>query len=138
MAVEIHSSSGKTTPGKVGHLDPGLEDPEDIPGNGRYLRIEVEVQGNLLPGSPVEVEGSGPVAASTLIVPRSALIHRDQATWVATVDQSHIHLVPVTPGSSSGDKVALTKGPAAGTLVVIGDPGSLKEGQAVRGAPGKP
>lgn len=131
--VQVRSSAGSVFAGTIRRLDPGLEDPDDVPGTGRYLRLEVALPAHTLrAGARVEVSGTGFLARDVTVVPRAALIQREQGTWVATVVGGRVRLVQVTVGHSTVDGAALQTGPPVGTMVIVESPEAQLEGQRVR------
>jgi len=78
----------------------------------------------LLPAA-TETQGDG-----SLSVPASAVFQRGGLTGVFVADQSIARLRWIAPGSSTGDRVEIRAGLAAGERVVI-DPGDLADGDPV-------
>jgi len=66
------------------------------------------------------------------IVPGRAVVDRDGAKVVFTLDSGHVRMTPVTLGPPFGDGFELAEGPAPGTKIVR-DPGpTLGDGQAIK------
>ena len=107
-------------------LDPAL----------RTLRVEVQVdntQGELLPGAYAEVHFKLPGSSSTLLVPATALIFRNQGLQVATVGPDNkAKLHSIAQGRDFGTSVEVLSGISADDQVVINPPDSLSDGGTVR------
>jgi RND family efflux transporter MFP subunit len=101
----------------------------------RTLLVELDVNnrgGELFPGSLAEVHFRVPAAASTFIVPVSALIFRREGLQVATlVDGNKAHLVPVTIGQDDGATAQVLSGLNADDKLIQDPPDSLIEGERV-------
>ncbi len=78
-----------------------------------------------------EVGGSGPVAARTVIVPKSAVQQQDGRNVVLVVQNARAERRAVTVSTTRGDEVVVSAGVAAGERVVADWPPGLKDGSAV-------
>lgn len=77
-------------------------------------------RGSLIPGQVVRAIVQGVTLAGTLVIPKRAVMHGMQGTyvWVVGPDQKAA-VRPVTLGASAANNVAVTKGLAAGDRVVV-------------------
>jgi RND family efflux transporter MFP subunit len=71
-------------------------------------------------------------AAPKLIVASDAVVERGGAKVVLTLDDGHIHEVPVSVGDKAGSMIELVKGPVSGTKVVRHPGSELHEGIPVK------
>jgi RND family efflux transporter MFP subunit len=105
----------------------------------RTLLAEVDVDnrdGELLPGSYAQVHLKLAGAATTLMVPVSALIFQTAGLRLATIaGGDHIHMAEVIPGRDYGNEVEVVAGITPGQQVVDNPPDSLVENQQVRVVP---
>ncbi len=70
--------------------------------------------------------------APQLELPAAAIVQGPSGATVLTVDaQGRVAAVPVTASGTDGDRAILTKGPAAGTLVVV-TPEGIQPGDRIR------
>ena len=101
------------------------------------LRLDARALANrndsLAPGLAVRVAIPKAAAEQTLVVPRDALVIREQQMYVlkVTADGS-VQRLPVTAGAGSGDRVAVTAALAAGDQVIVRGAESTQHGQKVR------
>ncbi|WP_437593045.1 efflux RND transporter periplasmic adaptor subunit [Sorangium sp. So ce1000] len=117
---------GATYSGTVARLAPAL-DPQS-----RTLLVESDIKnpGHLRPGSLVSAQivvSSRPVPT----VPATAVVRFAGLAKVITVEDGKAKEKQVTTGRTSGDRVEIVSGVAAGESVVA-RPGSLQQGQPVR------
>ncbi len=102
----------------------------------RTLLAEVDVDnrdGELLPGSYAQVHLKRAGAATTLMVPVSALIFQTAGLRLATIaGGDRIHMAEVIPGRDYGNEVEVVAGITPGQQVVDNPPDSLVENQQVR------
>jgi RND family efflux transporter MFP subunit len=124
---------GKRFPGKL------VRNANSINVASRTLLAEVDVDnsaGELLPGSYAQVHLKLAGAATTFMVPVSALIFQTAGLHLATiVGGDRIHLEEVMPGRDFGNEVEVVAGITPGQLVVDNPPDSLVENQQVRVVP---
>ena len=100
----------------------------------RRGRVEMGVEGRLLPGTLGRVRLPGGTDGGTRWIPADALVRSGQLTGVYTVERDTLRLRWVRLGRRSGDAVELLAGPA-GELTVVRDPGAdLRDGQPVQRA----
>jgi membrane fusion protein (multidrug efflux system) len=75
-------------------------------------------QTRLRPGMFVEVQILSRQANQALLIPREALVYRNEQTFVYRVVEDQSELVPITIGIQSGNQVQVVSGLAQGDLVV--------------------
>jgi HlyD family secretion protein len=78
-----------------------------------------------------EVGGSGPVAARTVLVPKTAVQQLDGRNVVLVVQSGRAERRAVTVSSTRLEEVIITAGVAAGERVIVEWPKGLKDGSAV-------
>ncbi len=66
------------------------------------------------------------------VVPRAAVVDRDGAKVVFTVQDDRVRMVPVTLGPELGDGWVLERGPDPGTKLVASPPADLADGQKIK------
>ncbi len=104
----------------------------------RRGRVEMGVEGDLLPGTLGRVRLPGGPRGGTLWIPADALVRSGQLTGVYAVERDTLRLRWVRLGRRSWDAVELLAGPA-GDLTVVRDPGAdLRDGQRVERAEAVP
>ena len=101
----------------------------------RRIRVEVEVDGDPLPGTLARLRlPSSDESLGTRWLPADALVRSGQLTGVYAVERDTLRLRWVRLGRRSGDAIELLSGPA-GDLVVVRDPSpELRDGQPVADA----
>ena len=104
----------------------------------RTLLVEVDVDnraGQLMPGSLAQVHFKTASAATSYIVPASALIFRRQGMQLATVthgsDGTVAHLISVVIGEDDGATVQIVSGITSSDKIVQDPPDSLIDGEKV-------
>lgn len=105
----------------------------------RTLLVEVDVpnpDGRLVPGAYTEVHFQLKVAKTTLIVPVSVLLFRQEGLRVVTVVHSAngdvAKLVPITIGQDDGRVVQVVEGLRPDDEVVRNPPDSIVDGERIR------
>jgi HlyD family secretion protein len=78
-----------------------------------------------------EVGGSGPVAARTVVLPKSAVQQQDGRSVVLVVQNGRAERRAVTVASTRLDEVIVNAGVAAGERVIVEWPEGLKDGSPV-------
>lgn len=98
----------------------------------RRIRVEIDVDGDPLPGTLARVRLPGSEGdPGVRWVPADAIVRSGQLTGVYTVESDTLRLRWVRLGRQSGDGVELLSGPA-GDMVVVRNPGpELRDGQPV-------
>lgn len=131
MKVEVQGG-GQTFAGLAARVAPGLEDPAELPGNARFLRVEVELAaGSPRPGTTVEVSGSATVARGVASLPREAVLRDAAGDYCWAVQGRRVQRAAVRPGVTTADRIALVEGPAPGTLVVLAATAKLHPNESV-------
>ncbi len=106
----------------------------------RALLVELVADNNdemLRPGSFAEVDFEIPPAPNAMRLSASALLFRDQATMVATVDNAdRIKLYRVRIARDYGSEVEIEGAAPAGARIVLSPPESITDGDTVRLADG--
>jgi len=101
----------------------------------RTLLTEFEVQnseGELLPGSYVQVHLKLPASASALTVPANTLLFRSEGLRVGVVKGGKTKLMPITVGRDFGTKVEVLSGVQPDDSVILDPSDSLIDGLSVR------
>jgi len=129
---------GKSFSGKVIRIAPLLKE------SSRQARVEIEVpneEGSLKPGMFVRIEIPFSKRENAAVVPLDALVKRDgqQGVFVADLQSSKAHFIPVTPGVTSNEWVEVVQPSLSGPVIVLGQH-LLKEGTEIvlPGARSKP
>ena len=78
-----------------------------------------------------EVGGSGPVAARTVLIPKSALQQQDGRNVVLVMHGTRAERRAVTVSSTRVDEAIVTAGVAVGERVIVEPPAGLKDGATV-------
>jgi RND family efflux transporter MFP subunit len=110
---------------------------EAIDQASRTLLTEVDVtnpKGEILPGAYAEVHFKLPSAASTVVVPVTALIFRSEGLRIAVVRNGRAVMLPVILGRDYGTEVEVVSGLDGHEKVITNPPDSLLDGQEVRNA----
>lgn len=66
------------------------------------------------------------------VVPKTAVVRRDGGSFLFTVEDERVRMVPVQIGPEMGDGYVLRKGPDPGTKVVADPPDDLSDGQTIK------
>lgn len=98
------------------------------------MEIRVSVtQGKWFIGEAVTVELPDGASAKELTVPRDALVLRNNAVYVFTVDENNVaRKTMVVAGTGTGDLIAITGNLAEGDRVIVRGAERLTDGQTVR------
>jgi RND family efflux transporter MFP subunit len=108
----------------------------------RTLQVELQIDnsnGELLPGSYVQVTFSLPPSTGTLRVPVNTVIFRGKAPQVATVDDTqHVRLREIAEGRDFGTEIEVLDGVGANDTLIVNPPDSIADGQQVRIQPSQP
>lgn len=128
-AVEVDAYPGKVFPGRVHFLAPAAT------GANRTFPAEVEVtdrQAELRPGMIARVALVKRRFANAVVVPRDALIDRDQGLVALVLEGETARVRRIVVGPSEKDRVVVLEGLAAGDLLIVSGQRDLVEGQPVR------
>jgi RND family efflux transporter MFP subunit len=122
-------SIGKTFPGTIARFADRLDT------DTRTMRVEVDVPNpklQLVPGMFAQAAIALDRVTDALTVPVQAIDRVDDKARVLVVTRDHkIEPREIELGLESADRVAVTRGLAAGDLVVTGNRGQLKAGEIV-------
>jgi RND family efflux transporter MFP subunit len=103
--------------------------------SSRTLLVEVQVpnpQGQLMPGTYVEVDLHLPRKDPPLLLPSDAMLVRPEGTMVALLDSNDkVHFQPVTVGRDYGSQIEILSGLSAGQRVIANPNDSVQEGVKV-------
>jgi len=103
--------------------------------SSRTLLVQLEAdnsKGELLPGGLSEVHIKTPAGNPSVRLPASALLFRAEGLRVATVENDHAKLHPVTIGRDFGKEVEILTGIEAGQTVILDPPDSIIDDEQVR------
>jgi RND family efflux transporter MFP subunit len=126
--VTLDEFPGQTFTGKL------VRTSNTIDPASRTLLVEVEVpnqEGQLLPGSYVQVHFVLPTAAQAVTVPANTLLFRKEGLQVGVVRDGKVELVPIKIGHDFGDTVEVIAGLNATDVVVVDPADSLLGGTKV-------
>jgi RND family efflux transporter MFP subunit len=101
----------------------------------RTLLVQLEAdntKGELLPGGLTEVHLKSPAGNPSVRLPASALMFRAEGLRVATLDNGHAKLHPISIGRDFGKEVEVLTGIEAGQNVILDPPDSLIDDEEVR------
>jgi RND family efflux transporter MFP subunit len=101
----------------------------------RTLLVELEIDnptGALLAGSYAEVHFQIGTDGDVYTLPVETLIFRKDGLQVATVNDGHVVMKPVTPGHDFGDHLEIVQGLDGNESVVVNPPDFLSVGDTVR------
>jgi membrane fusion protein, multidrug efflux system len=101
------------------------------------VRAILDNTGDVLrPGRVVRARIDGVNVASSLVIPKRAVMHGAQGSFVWTVGPGEqVGVRPVELGTSAGNDVVATKGLAAGDRVVVDGILKVQPGAAVHATP---
>ncbi len=101
----------------------------------RTLLVQLETdnaKGDLLPGGLTEVHLKSLAGNPSVRLPASALMFRAEGLRVATFDNGHAKLHPISIGRDFGKEVEILTGIDAGQNVILDPPDSLVDDEEVR------
>jgi RND family efflux transporter MFP subunit len=108
----------------------------------RTLQVELQIdnsQGELLPGSYVQVTFALPPSVGTLRVPVNAVIFRGKVPQVAVVDDAQrVRLRDIAEGRDFGTEVEVLAGIGPNDTLIVNPPDSIADGAPVRIQPEQP
>jgi len=101
----------------------------------RRLKIEVKADGEsgLGSGFRVDVEYVADREAGCLAVPKKAIFPYDSGYAVWVIKEGTARIVPVKQGLKTNTAIVVTDGLQTGDAVILNAPGTLREGNKVRG-----
>ncbi len=121
-------------PGQIFH-GTLVRNSNSIDYSSRTLLVEVDVHnpnGELMPGSYVQVHFKLPGNASSVVVPSNTLLFRKEGLQVGVVRNGKAELVGVTPGHDYGSTIEILSGVQATDSVILNPSDSLVSGAPVR------
>jgi Cu(I)/Ag(I) efflux system membrane fusion protein len=127
-----HAFHGREYKGKVSRIA-DAEDPAD-----RTMRVEIDLDnsdGRLRPGMSGGVEIHLDTEPGVLMIPRAALGVRDGHPFCVRVVDGHAVLTRIGLGESNGEQFVVSEGLKEGAIVAA-SPQGLRDGQAIKPAPG--
>ena len=101
----------------------------------RTLLVELDVNnptGTLLSGAYAQVHFNLPSVAASFILPVNSLLFRSEGLRVASVENGHAELKPISIGHDFGSEVEVVAGLSGNESIVVNPPDSLVSGEAVR------
>ncbi|MDZ4821232.1 MAG: efflux RND transporter periplasmic adaptor subunit [Planctomycetota bacterium] len=130
--IHVQAMHGEDLTAKVERTSWTLSD------SNHSLRAEIDVpnpKGLLRPGMFATVTIQLDERADALTLPMTAIIREGDETFCASIQSGKIRRIPVRLGLRAGTEVEILSGLGPDDLVVLKQPGTLREGQAVQVAP---
>lgn len=124
--VAISSPISAAVLGHVREISPLIDSESRL----ATVRIDLPAGNALKPGSYAE----GQIQAGrypAMVVPASAVVAKDEGTFVLVLIGDHVERRSILPGSSSDNKIEVKSGLKAGELVVVKGAGFLKDRDVV-------
>jgi membrane fusion protein (multidrug efflux system) len=134
VAVDVIDSRGRTlgAPAPIEFVSPRVDDATGTVG----IRAVLDNPTGVIPGRIVRARIDGVDVADTLVIPKRALMHGAQGAFVWVVDaDGQVASTPVMLGALSGNDVEVTRGLAAGDIVVVDGILKVAPGAPVNAAP---
>jgi RND family efflux transporter MFP subunit len=103
--------------------------------SSRTLLVQLEAdnsKGELLPGGLTEVHIKTQAGNPSVRLPASALLFRAEGPRVATIDNGHAKLHPITIGRDFGKEIEILTGIEAGQTIILDPPDSIIDDEEVR------
>jgi membrane fusion protein, multidrug efflux system len=102
--------------GKIEFVSPRVDDATGTVA----IRAVLDNPGGVVPGRIVRARVEGVTVPDALVIPKRAVMHGAQGTYVWTVDgNNQVAPAPVELGALAGNDVAVTAGLSAGSRVVV-------------------
>lgn len=95
------------------------------------LPDELSGPGGFLPGMYAEVTLTTEHRDAVPLVPKSAVIHDDDQSFVFVIDGDRARKVKVELGLQDAERVELRQGPATGETIIVAGQAGLKDGALV-------
>jgi membrane fusion protein (multidrug efflux system) len=127
MVVDAYP--GRALEGRIHYLGPAASD------KNRTFPAEVEIANpgdELRPGMIARVSLVKKRFADALVIPRDALLERDEGSVAFVLDGERARVRPVVLGPNEGDVVVVLEGLAAGDGLIVTGQRNLVDGQPVR------
>lgn len=136
VEFEIDGEHGKVWEERVIRLDPSVRKDGANSGLGVWISLSHEV-GPIRLGQQVDVKIRTASNPSALQIPLDSLIHADNKTLVAKIQNGLVHLTPVVIGTDNLTHVELLQGLLVGEQVIVPEGRILIEGALVEPVPSK-
>ncbi|HSC14925.1 MAG TPA: efflux RND transporter periplasmic adaptor subunit [Gammaproteobacteria bacterium] len=118
VGVSVADATGRAIAemGKIEFVSPRVDDATGTVA----IRAVLDNPGGVVPGRIVRARIEGVTVPNSLVIPKRAVIHGAQGTYVWTVDgNNQVAPAPVELGALAGNDVAVTAGLSAGSRVVV-------------------
>lgn len=125
------AAKGRRGTGKIERIAPIVDASTGTVKVTVSLPPELCGPGGFLPGMYAEVTLTTEHKADVPLVPKSAVIHDEDQTYVFVIDGERARRVRVTPGLEDAERVEIVEGPAAGEAIIIAGHNGLKDGALV-------
>ena len=119
VGVSIADATGRAIAemGKIEFVSPRVD---DATGTVAIRAVLDNAAGGIVPGRIVRARIEGVTVPNSLVIPKRAVMHGAQGTYVWTVDgNNQVSPAPVELGALAGNDVAVTAGLTAGARVVV-------------------
>jgi membrane fusion protein (multidrug efflux system) len=130
VGVRIFDAQGRAIAemGKIEFVSPRVDDATGTVA----IRAVLDNPGGVVPGRIVRAHIEGVTVANALVIPKRAVMHGAQGTYVWTVDDTGSPVpTPVELGALAGNDVAVTAGLMPGARVVVDGLLKIRPGQPV-------
>jgi membrane fusion protein (multidrug efflux system) len=118
VGVSVTDAAGRAIAemGKIEFVSPRVDDATGTVA----IRAVLDNPGGVVPGRIVRARIEGVTVANSLVIPKRAVMHGAQGTYVWTVDGNNLVApAPVELGALAGNDVAVTAGLSPGSRVVV-------------------
>ncbi|HEY8519495.1 MAG TPA: efflux RND transporter periplasmic adaptor subunit [Gammaproteobacteria bacterium] len=135
VAVQVVRSGGVVHPGKarIEFIAPRVD---DATGTVAVRAVLENGDGTLLPGHVARARIEGVGISDALVIPRRALMHGAQGTFVWRIDETGaVAPQPVEVGLSAGNDAIVTSGLASGDRIVVDGTIKVYPGAVVQATP---
>lgn len=123
VGISVTDAQGKSIGdmGKIEFISPRVDDATGTVA----IRATLDNPGGIVPGRIVRAHVEGVTVENALVIPKRAVMHGAQGSYVWTVDGSgQVTPTPIVVGALAGNDVAVTSGLTRGARVVVD--GTLK------------
>jgi len=130
VGIRITDAQGRTIGemGKIEFVSPRVDDATGTVA----IRAVLENPGGIVPGRIVRAHVEGVSIDNALVIPKRAVMHGAQGTYVWTVDAAGNPVpTPVELGALAGNEVAVTSGLTSGARVIVDGLMKIRPGQPV-------
>jgi membrane fusion protein (multidrug efflux system) len=118
VGVSVTDAAGRAIAemGKIEFVSPRVDDATGTVA----IRAVLDNPGGVVPGRIVRARIEGVTVPNSLVIPKRAVMHGTQGTYVWTVDgNNQVAPAPVELGALAGNDVAVTAGLSPGSRVVV-------------------